>query len=140
MPKKYLSMEDILVELQIDPSFLRELLEAELVAPKKTLDSVSVFSHREVERIRVIRNLVHNLGVNLEGVEVILHMRETMMQMQAQFDQILEQLIEELRREVLSPERLAAILARHQLRLSPDVWAEMRERKPLRGDRGEKQE
>ena len=59
--------------------------------------SERVFPPDQVERIRIIDNLVNDLEVNLAGVEVIMEMRENLIRMQRQFDQILETLVKELK-------------------------------------------
>jgi MerR family transcriptional regulator/heat shock protein HspR len=56
----------------------------------------TVYPPETVERIRIIRNLM-DLEVNLAGVEVIMTMRDTMIQMQKQFDEILATLVQELK-------------------------------------------
>ncbi len=40
-----------------------------------------MYSLDQVDRIRVAHNLIEELGVNLEGVEVVLHMREQIINM-----------------------------------------------------------
>jgi MerR family transcriptional regulator, heat shock protein HspR len=54
--------------------------------------SRKVFAPEDLERIRVILALSRELGVNWAGVEVILHMRERMLEMQQQIDEILDHL------------------------------------------------
>jgi MerR family transcriptional regulator/heat shock protein HspR len=50
----------------------------------------------QVDRVRVARLLIEEMGVNLEGAEVALHMREQMIAMQRQFNEILRLLGKEL--------------------------------------------
>ena len=47
----------------------------------------------QVDRVRVARLLIEEMGVNLEGAEVALHMREQMIAMQRQFNELLRLLI-----------------------------------------------
>jgi MerR family transcriptional regulator/heat shock protein HspR len=63
-----------------------------LVAPQRSAGNIRQFSDADVERIRFIKRLVNDLGVNLAGVEVILHMRQQLMEAQGE--------LEALRREV----------------------------------------
>jgi len=42
-----------------------------LVVPQRTAGGVRLYSHREVARIKQIREWVDDLGINLAGVEVI---------------------------------------------------------------------
>jgi len=52
----------------------------------------------QVDRVRVAHLLIEEMGVNLEGAEVALHMREQMIAMQRQFNEILRLLGRELKR------------------------------------------
>ncbi len=49
--------------------------------------SPRLYSDRDIERVIQIRNLMHDLGVNLAGVETILHMRDNMEQLQAEMQE-----------------------------------------------------
>ncbi|MGC8660312.1 MAG: chaperone modulator CbpM [Desulfomonilaceae bacterium] len=98
MNENYYRREQVLEILHLQESFLDELEDEQLIecstfgqAEGKT------YSADQIERIRIISNLVHDLEVNLPGVEVILQMRENMIIMRRQFDQILEALIKEIK-------------------------------------------
>lgn len=43
----------------------------------------------QVDRVRVARLLIEEMAVNLEGAEVVLHMRAQMIAMQRQFNEVL---------------------------------------------------
>lgn len=45
-----------------------------LVTPARTRGNQRVFSREDIDRVRRVRNLVDDLGVNLAGVEVILRL------------------------------------------------------------------
>ena len=45
-----------------------------LITPARTRGNQRVFSRRDIDRVRRVRNLVDDLGVNLAGVEVILRL------------------------------------------------------------------
>ena len=47
-----------------------------LIDPARTNGNQRVFSRSDIERVRRIRGLVDNLGVNLAGVEVIINLLE----------------------------------------------------------------
>ena len=47
-----------------------------LIQPSRTGGNQRVFSRRDVERVQRIRDLMHELGVNLAGVEVVLTLLE----------------------------------------------------------------
>jgi MerR family transcriptional regulator/heat shock protein HspR len=52
-----------------------------LVEPTRAAGGPSWYSDRDVERVKQIRRLSDDLGVNLAAVEVILNMRERMLAM-----------------------------------------------------------
>lgn len=64
--------------------------------------SPRLYSDRDIERVVHIRSLMRDLGVNLAGVEAILHMKDRMEQMQldleAEMQQMREQHAAEMRR------------------------------------------
>src|SRR5437660_822470 len=64
--------------------------------------SPRLYSDRDIERVVHIRSLMRDLGVNLAGVEAILHMKDRMEQMQLELEQemarIQDQHIAETRR------------------------------------------
>src|SRR5438876_7989876 len=49
--------------------------------------SPRLYSDSDIERVIQIRNLMQDLGVNLAGVETILHMRDRMEQLQLELEQ-----------------------------------------------------
>lgn len=93
MGTEYFYRHEIVELFQCDAKFLDDLEAEDLVAPVKIdRESERVFSPDQVERIRIITNLMRDLDVNLAGCAVILEMREQMLHMQERFDQILEAL------------------------------------------------
>lgn len=74
-----------------------------LISPARKGDSPHsprLYSDRDIERVVQIRNLMQDLGVNLAGVETILHMRHLMEQMQAESSERVEQTRAELEQEL----------------------------------------
>lgn len=47
-----------------------------LIAPARTRGNQRVFSHEDIDRVRRIRGLMDDLGVNLAGVDVVLRLLE----------------------------------------------------------------
>lgn len=54
--------------------------------------SPRLYSDRDIERVIHIRSLIRDLGVNLAGVEAILHMKDRMEQMRTEMEREMEQL------------------------------------------------
>jgi DNA-binding transcriptional MerR regulator len=101
MSQKYYYRQQIVELFDCEEEFLDELEAEELVCSVEvSSERERVFPEDQVERIRVINNLVRDLEVNLPGAEVILEMRENMMRMQQRFDQILQALLKEFRGRV----------------------------------------
>ena len=94
---RYLKVSEVLAQMHVDAELLHALEEEDLIHPKRTLEGELVISLDDAERVRVVQTLLHDLEVNLPGVEVIMHMRDTMLAMQKQFEEILEALADELR-------------------------------------------
>ena len=57
--------------------------------------SPRLYSDRDIERVTHIRRLMRDLGVNLAGVEAILHMKDRMEQMQQDLQQELRRMEEQ---------------------------------------------
>lgn len=97
---RYVKLSDLRVQLDIDDALLEDLMAEELIEIKHALDGEEVLSAADAERLRVILLLLRELEVNLPGIEVIMHMRDELLAMQQQFDEILHALVEELRKRV----------------------------------------
>ena len=103
MSIKYIPLDEAAKRSGLSAAFLRMLEREELIAFKRTLDDVEVISSADLDRARVTALLTEELDVNLPGAEVILHMRDDMIAMQRQFEEILADLVGELKRG-LTPE------------------------------------
>ena len=73
---------------------LRYYERAGLLEPSRSGGNKRLYSHRDIERLRQIKTMVDDLGVNLAGVEVILRMLDRM----AEMEQRVKELEEEVRR------------------------------------------
>ena len=94
---RYLRLEEALRELGIEAGELEVYEREHLITIKRTLENEPVISADDLERARLVALLLRDLDVNLPGVEVIVHMRDEMIAMRRQFDEILEALKAELR-------------------------------------------
>jgi MerR family transcriptional regulator/heat shock protein HspR len=59
-------------ELGMHPQTLRKYERVGLVKPARVIGSMRVYSRVELERLRVIKHLVDELGINLAGVQRLL--------------------------------------------------------------------
>ncbi len=93
MAKEFWTKTEVVDFFQIEERFLVELKEEEIICPLCQDDpSEELFTPTEMEKLRLAKILVEDMGVNLAGVEVILRMRQNMIEMRNQFDTILEDL------------------------------------------------
>ena len=58
--------------LGMHPQTLRKYERLGLVRPARTVGSMRVYSSEELDRLRLIKRLVDDLGVNLAGVQQLL--------------------------------------------------------------------
>jgi MerR family transcriptional regulator, heat shock protein HspR len=63
-------------ELGMHPQTLRKYERLGLVHPSRTIGAVRVYSRDEIERLRLIKHLVDELGINLAGVQRLLSVAE----------------------------------------------------------------
>lgn len=62
---------------------LRYYEKAGIVEPSRSEGNIRLYSEQDIERIKRIKTLVNDLGVNLAGVDVIMRMAERMSRMEA---------------------------------------------------------
>ncbi|MCL4534415.1 MAG: MerR family transcriptional regulator [Bacteroidetes bacterium] len=89
---------------QMHEQTLRSYERLGLVIPSRSRGRIRLYSHRDVERLRQIRRLMDDLGVNLAGVEVIMNLTNRITELEAE----LRNTREEMEREI---ERLRRVLA-----------------------------
>jgi MerR family transcriptional regulator, heat shock protein HspR len=97
MARKYLRITEVTKICGVNRQFVLRLEREQIIAPILRRDE-KVYPLDQVDRIRVARLLIEEMGVNLEGAEVALHMREQMIAMQRQFNEILLLLSRELKK------------------------------------------
>jgi MerR family transcriptional regulator, heat shock protein HspR len=98
MSDRYVPLSEAATRAGVSPAFLEMLEHEGIIELKRTLDDVVVISRHELERVRVVALLTEELDVNLAGAEVIIRMREDMIAMRRQFEEILVGLVAELKR------------------------------------------
>src|SRR5687767_5869011 len=63
--------------LQMHPQTLRKYERLGLVHPSRTVGSMRVYSRDELDRLRLIKHLVDEAGINLAGVRRLLSIAES---------------------------------------------------------------
>lgn len=63
-------------ELGMHPQTLRKYERLGLVRPTRTMGSVRVYTRDEIDRLRLIKQLVDDAGINLAGVQRLLDIAE----------------------------------------------------------------
>lgn len=97
---RYVKITEVLSHLHVSSDFLNALDAEELIHLKRSSEGDLVMSSEDVDRVRLALLLTSELDVNLAGVEVIMHMRESMLAMQRQFSEILDTVVAEMRRQL----------------------------------------
>ncbi len=72
----------VAVRCGIHPQTVRQYERLGLIQPARSRGNFRLYSEADLERLQRIQRLVNDLGVNLAGVEVILHMRERIVVLQ----------------------------------------------------------
>ena len=93
----------------IHPQTLRMYEREGLLRPARTEGNTRLYDSDTIERLEIILTLTRDLGVNLAGVEVILHMKERMEKMQGQVHDVITVLREEARTRHSEPDRRFAL-------------------------------
>lgn len=63
-----------------------------LIQPYRSKGNIRYYSERDIARIRYIKTLMDELGINLAGVEVVMRMAEKMAEMQQRLRELEEEL------------------------------------------------
>jgi MerR family transcriptional regulator/heat shock protein HspR len=95
---KYYMISVVAKSYGIHPQTLRLYEREGLLKPSRTEGNTRLYSDEDLKQLEVILNLTRDLGVNLAGIEIILNMRRKMEQMQADLNEFLGHVREELRR------------------------------------------
>ena len=69
--------------LEMHPQTLRKYERIGLVMPSRTVGMLRLYSEEDVARLRLIKHLVGNLGLNLAGVQMALRLFNNLVQMKA---------------------------------------------------------
>jgi MerR family transcriptional regulator/heat shock protein HspR len=72
--------------LGMHPQTLRKYERLGLIHPSRTIGSIRLYSRQEIERLRLIKHLVDELGINLAGVQRLLAVAEVMQRIRPLLD------------------------------------------------------
>jgi len=65
---------------------LRYFEKLQLIQPRRSSGNIRLYSQDDIDHLRYVKTLMCDLGVNLAGVEVALHLMEKMEELQQQLD------------------------------------------------------
>lgn len=85
---------------KIHPQTLRLYEREGLLKPSRSQGNTRLYTDSDLERLDVILNLTREMGVNLAGIEVVLNMRDKMLEMEQQMQAFLSFVQEQLARGV----------------------------------------
>ena len=73
--------------LDMHPQTLRKYERLGLVRPARTVGSMRLYSREELEKLRLIKHLVDEVGINLAGVQRLLSIAEVMQRIRPLMDE-----------------------------------------------------
>ena len=106
MKKDFWTIAEVVDYFEIEEGFLVDLEDEEIICPTcQENSSDKTYAEGELEKLRLAKILMEEMGVNMAGVDVIIRMRENMFEMRRQFDLILEELAGRIRSAIERNER-----------------------------------
>ena len=91
--EEYFTISVVAKRFDIHPQTLRVYDREGLLAPQRTEGNTRLYSREDLEQLKTILNLTRELGVNLAGVEVILHLKEQMRELEDHNERILREFL-----------------------------------------------
>src|SRR5262249_33866264 len=98
---------------KLHPQTLRLYERVGLLKPSRSQGNTRLYTDADLERLDVILTLARDMGVNLAGIEIILNMREKMIEMEhqmAEFAHVVQQELSRLRNRAEEPRPKTAIV------------------------------
>jgi MerR family transcriptional regulator/heat shock protein HspR len=83
---------------KLHPQTLRLYERVGLLKPSRSEGNTRLYTDHDLERLEVILTLARDMGVNLAGIEIILNMREKMIEMEKQMTEFATVVQQELSR------------------------------------------
>lgn len=97
MGRKYFQITEVIETCKVDKDFIQQLERESVIRPIMQRRR-KLYPADQVDRIRIANLLIQEMGVNFEGAEVVLNMREQMIAMQRQFNEVLRLIGHEMKR------------------------------------------
>lgn len=69
--------------VQMHPQTLRKYEREGLIAPSRTQGNLRLYSDQDIERLRQVKYLVEDLGLNLAGVQIVLNITRRIRELRA---------------------------------------------------------
>jgi MerR family transcriptional regulator, heat shock protein HspR len=83
---------------KLHPQTLRLYERVGLLKPSRSEGNTRLYTDEDLQRLDVILTLTRDMGVNLAGIEIILNMREKMIEMERQMGEFAQVVQQELSR------------------------------------------
>jgi MerR family transcriptional regulator, heat shock protein HspR len=83
---------------KLHPQTLRLYERVGLLKPSRSEGNTRLYTDEDLQRLDVILTLTRDMGVNLAGIEIILNMREKMLEMERQMSEFASVVQQELSR------------------------------------------
>ncbi len=95
MTKKIYYMEQILSKTSLKEKDI-DMFQEEGLIEVRIKEQRRYFLDEDLEKLQIIKRLKDDLGVNLEGIDVILHMRNRIISMQENFLDFIDEIKKEI--------------------------------------------
>lgn len=95
-----LPLAEIIKTLKIEPERMEFFISEGWISPFEDDAGEAHLDARDIDRVRVILHLLDEFDVNPPGVEIILEMRERLLEIQEHFMEVFDELKYNLKREI----------------------------------------
>jgi len=97
MAKEYWSITEVSDRFQVDECLIEELEREDIICSTcPEGHTIRHYSAPDLDKVRLAKILMEDMDVNMPGVEVIIRMRQNMIEMRKQFDAILEDMASQI--------------------------------------------
>jgi MerR family transcriptional regulator/heat shock protein HspR len=93
--EEFFTISAVARQFDVHPQTLRVYEREGLLRPRRSSGNMRLYSREDLKRLKTILNLTRELGVNLAGVEVILHLREQVKELERVQEEMIRYVMEE---------------------------------------------